>query len=83
MEGAERVRLQENYTTASAIFDAAKTRLQQRIGICPIGEFRVPYEALDRASAELERARTALEAHIWEHCCMVQEGTVTQARELI
>jgi len=78
MEGAERVRLQENYTTASAIFDAAKTRLQQRIGICPTSEFRVLYEALDRALAELERARAALDAHIWEHCCMVQDSTVTQ-----
>jgi hypothetical protein len=36
------------------------------------------YEALDRASAGLERARAALDAHIWEHCCMGREGRVTQ-----
>ena len=79
MECAERVRLQNNYTTACAVFDGAKTRLQQRIGICPTSEFRVLYEALDRASAGLERARAALDAHIWEHSCMGQEGRVTQA----
>ena len=78
MECAERVRLQKNYTMASVFFDGAKTGLQQRTGICPIGEFRVWYEALDRASAEVEHAHAALDAHIWEHCCMVQGSTVRQ-----
>jgi hypothetical protein len=79
MECAERLRLEKNYTTASATFDAARVRVQQRIGICPEGEFVVLSDALDWASAELERARAALDAHIWEHCCTVRgTSTVTQ-----
>ena len=78
MECAERMRLQNNYATASETFDAARARYQQRIGTCQKSEFWVLSEAVDRASAELERARAALDAHIWEHCCMVQGSTVTQ-----
>jgi hypothetical protein len=77
MECIQRLRLQKNYTP-SAIFDAARLRVQRRIGICPKSEFSVLREAVDRASAELERARATLDAHIWEHCCMVQGSTVTQ-----
>jgi hypothetical protein len=75
---AERARLQKNYTTVSAVFDAARARFQQRIGICPKSEFVVLSDALDWASAELERARAALDAHIRDHCCMVQGNTVKQ-----
>ena len=72
MECTQRLHLQKNYTTANAIFDAVRGRVQRRIGI---GLLR---DELHWASAQLERARAALDAHIWEHCCMVQGSTVTQ-----
>lgn len=79
MECAERLCLQKNYTTASATFDAARARVQQRIGICPTSEFGMLQDELERLSDELERARDALDAHIWEHCCTVRRSnTVTQ-----
>jgi hypothetical protein len=71
MECEQRVRLRKIYMTASVSFDGARTRLQQRVGICPKSEFWVLCEALDRASDELKLARAALDAHIQEHCCMV------------
>ena len=78
MECKQRLHLQRNYTTASAIFDAATVQVHRGIGTCQKSEFWVLSEAVDRASAELERARAALDAHIWEHCCRVQGSTVTQ-----
>jgi hypothetical protein len=68
--------LQNIYTTASAFFDAARARVQQRIGICPKSEFGVLRDELERALAELERTRAALDAHIRDQCCMVQGNTV-------
>ena len=79
MECEQRVSLRKIYMTASVTFDAAKNRLQQRVGICPKREFWALCEALDRVSEGLKFARAALDAHIQEHCCMVQDGTVTQA----
>jgi hypothetical protein len=79
MECAQSVCLRKNYTKACAIFDAAKARLEQRIGICPKSEFLALSGELDRALAELERTRVELDAHIWEHCCTVRgSSTVTQ-----
>ena len=78
MECAQGVRLRKNYTTACAVFDAARARFEQRIGICPKSEFLVLSGELDRAAAELERTRAALDAHIRDHCCMVQGNTVAQ-----
>jgi hypothetical protein len=79
MECPQTVRLRNNYTGASAIHDAAMARLQQRLGICPTSEFLVLSDALDWASVELERTRAALDAHVREHCCIVQDNTATQA----
>ena len=79
MECAERAQLQNNYMGASAIHDTAMARLQQRLGICPTSEFLVLSDALDWASVELERTRAALDAHVREHCCIVQDNTATQA----
>ena len=71
--------LQKNYTTASATFDAARARLPRRIGTCPTSEFGMLRDELERLSAELECARDALDAHIWEHCCTLQgSSAVTQ-----
>jgi hypothetical protein len=67
-----------NYTRASASFEAAQAPFEERIRICPKREFLVLSDALDWASDELERARAELDAHIREHCCMVQGSTVTQ-----
>jgi len=78
MECRQRLHLQRNYTTASAIFDAATVQVHRGIGICTESEFEMLRHELDWASAQLERARAALDAHIWEHCCMVQGSTVTQ-----
>ena len=67
-----------NYTAASATFDAARVRVQRRIGICPTSEFGMLRDELERLSDELERTRAALDAHIREECCMVRGRTVTQ-----
>ena len=71
MDCEQRVRLRKIYMTASVTFDGARTRLQQRVGICQKTEFWALCEALDRASDELKLAGAALDAHIQEHCCMV------------
>jgi hypothetical protein len=71
-------RLRKDYLRASVIFDAARARFQQRIGICPRSEFIVLSDALDWASDELDRARAALDAHIREHCCVVQVNAAPQ-----
>jgi hypothetical protein len=78
MECKQRLHLQRNYTTASAIFDAATVQVHRGIGTCTESEVEMLRHELDWASAQLERARAALDAHIWEHCCMVQGSTVTQ-----
>jgi hypothetical protein len=78
MECKQRLHLQRNYTTASASFDAARAQYQLRIGVCTESEFGMLRDELDWASAQLESAHAALDAHIWEHCCMVQGSTVTQ-----
>jgi hypothetical protein len=79
MECLQTVRLRNNYTGASAIHDAAMALLQQRIGICPTSEFLMLSDALDWASAELEYTRSALDAHVREHCGIVQDNSGTQA----
>jgi hypothetical protein len=78
MQCAERVQLQSNYKVASASLDASRVQFLQRIGICPKSEFLVLRDELDRASAEAERARAALDAHVREHICMVQRNTIPQ-----
>jgi hypothetical protein len=79
MECAERLRLQNNYTTASATFDAARARVQETIRINPASEFNMLCDELERLVDDLERARVALDAHIWEHCYTVRgTSTVTQ-----
>ena len=79
MEYAKRLRLQKNYTTASVAFDAARARVQQTIGVCSTSEFGMLQDELERLSGELERARDALDEHIWDHCCTVRRSsTVTQ-----
>jgi hypothetical protein len=76
MECKQRLHLQRNYTTASAIFDAATVQVHR--GICAESEFEMLRHELDWASAQVESARAALDAHIRDHCCMVQGSTVTQ-----
>jgi hypothetical protein len=71
VECVQRARLKKNYTTASVILEAARTRLHQRIGNCPTTEFLALTDELDRASDELKRASAALDAHVREHRCMV------------
>ena len=79
MECIQRLHLQKNYRTANAGFDAARARVQRRIGLCPVSEFGMLRDELDWASAQLESARAALDAHIRDHCCcMVQGSTVTR-----
>ena len=78
MECRQRLHLQRNYTTVSAIFDAAKVQVHGGIGIWTESEFEMLRDELDWASGQLESARAALDAHIRDHCCMVQGSTVTQ-----
>jgi hypothetical protein len=74
MECVERARLQKNYTTARAILDAARARVQQRIEICQKSDFLVLSNALAWAATELKRARAAHDAHYREQCCRVIES---------
>ena len=76
MECVYRVGLQKNYTTASVILDAARTRLHQRIGNCPTTEFLALADELERALDELKIARAALDVHVREHRCGVRGSTV-------
>ena len=71
-------RLRKDYMAASATFDAARARFDQRIGICPKSEFQMLRDELELLSDELKLARTALDAHIQEHCCMVKGNSVKQ-----
>jgi len=77
MECIQRLHLQKNYRTANAGFDAARARVQRRIGLCPVSEFGMLRDELELASAEVERTHTALDAHIRQHSCMVQGSTIT------
>jgi hypothetical protein len=78
MECKQRLHLQRNYTTASAIFDAATVQVHRGIGIWAESEFEMLRHELDWASAQVESARAALEAHLRDHCCMVRGITVRQ-----
>jgi len=76
MECIQRLHLQKNYRTANAGFDAARARVQRRIGLCPVSEFGMLRDELELASAEVERTHAALDAHIRQHSCMVQGSTI-------
>jgi hypothetical protein len=78
MECAERARLENNYTTARVILDAARVRVEQRIETCRKSDFLVLSNALGGALTELERSRAALDAHIQEHCCIVLGNSIEQ-----
>jgi hypothetical protein len=74
MKCAQRVLFEKNFPDASASFDTAMQSLTQRIGVCPKSEFAALSEQLDRAWAGLESARSALDDHIREHCCLAERG---------
>jgi hypothetical protein len=65
----ERERLEKEHAEAGAIFDAARVRLQARIGISQQEEFVMLNHALERSWQALIRARTALDHHLREHGC--------------
>jgi len=73
-----RMRLQKKHQKASASFDAARARLNERIGVCAKGEFLSLSGTLDQAWQDLDNARTSLDDHIREHCCMTQETSAPQ-----
>jgi hypothetical protein len=50
------------------------------VGMCPTSEFKMLCAEMERLSVELERARDALDAHVWEHCCTVR-GSSTVAQD--
>jgi hypothetical protein len=42
------------------------------VGKCPTSELTMLCDELERLWDESERARNALDAHIWDHCCTVR-----------
>ena len=58
-------------------FDAARARVQRRIGLCPASEFGMLRDELELASTEVERTHSALDAHIRQHSCTVHGSTIT------
>jgi hypothetical protein len=77
MDCAQWVRLQRDYATAKTVFEAVRTRFHERIGTCLKSEFLALTNELVRASDELMLARARRNAHLREHGCMVQDGTVS------
>jgi hypothetical protein len=77
MDCTQRLHLEKKYRNASAAFDAARARVQLRIGLCAVSEFEVLRGELELASAEVETALVALDAHVQEHRCMVHASTIT------
>ena len=78
MECIQMTRLWKDYTAANTNFEGARARLPRRVGKCPTSELEMLCDELERLWDESERARAALDAHIREHCCMVQGNTVKQ-----
>jgi hypothetical protein len=79
MECIQMTRLWKDYTAANATFEGARARLPRRVGKCPTSELKILCDELERLWDESERARDALDAHIWDHCCTVRRSsTVTQ-----
>jgi hypothetical protein len=77
MSCVRRFLFEKKFRAASASFDTAMQSLTERIGVCPKSEFVALKEQLDRALAELESARSALDDHIREHCCLAEENAAT------
>jgi hypothetical protein len=72
-----RVRLEKNYRTAGANFDTARHRLHQRIGISSQREYMALKRDADVACEKLDFARSELDSHISNHCCLTHaEGTI-------
>jgi hypothetical protein len=57
------------YESATGRFSAAVTKLNQRIGISPKGEYELLDRAANEARVKSEQVRLALEQHIAAHRC--------------
>jgi len=69
MNCGERTRLEKEHHEAGAAFDAARQRLQARIGVSSQSEFRLLDQAVEEAWSNVQKARNALDRHIREHPC--------------
>jgi hypothetical protein len=74
MQCTLRLQLEKIYQEESAAFAAAQRNLQQRMAICRKAEFLRLSAAVNTARAGLERAKTALDDHVENHCCLTHGG---------
>lgn len=65
----ERNHLSQEHFDAGVVFDAARQALQARIGVSSKEEFLALDQAAERAWANLQNARQALDNHIRNHGC--------------
>ena len=77
----ERDRLEKEHGEAGAKFDAARRRLQDRIGTSKKEEFESLNRAFDQSWQALARARIALDVHVRTHgCAAAQEARTKNPR---
>jgi hypothetical protein len=69
MDCEERARLEKQHAESGAAFDAARQRLQSRIGVSLKNEFLSLDRTADEAWSNLQKVRKALDQHIREHRC--------------
>ena len=63
----ERTRLKKEHEEARAAFDATRSAVQARIGVCTRDEFASLSRAVDKAWDVLHSTRFALDEHIRQH----------------
>jgi MEDS: MEthanogen/methylotroph, DcmR Sensory domain len=79
----ERNRLEREHAEAGGKFDAARQRLQARIGTSKKEEFESLNRAVDQSWQVLARARIALDLHVRAHGCeAAQEARASNPRNL-
>ena len=74
----ERDRLEREHVEAGAKFDAARQRLQDRIGTSKKEEFESLNRTFDQSWQVLARARIALDLHVREHGCVAAQEDRTK-----
>jgi hypothetical protein len=58
----------------NGIFAKAGEKLLERVAFCSRAEFLALSDEVDRACDLVSRARSALDTHIRNHCCLVDGG---------
>jgi hypothetical protein len=74
MQCTQRLQLEKIYQEESAALAAARRNLHERMAVCPRAEFLRLSAAVNTARAALEQAKTALDDHVENHCCLTHGG---------